>query len=304
MGHGTAVRRILVACLALGGFSVFWALPKRWPLSGMGYAMELVFIALGVLIAAGGLLGAAWPRRRRFYWTAALVAVATGLGMWGIAFAVTPRGSSNSGQMTAQVVLYPVVFAVVLLMMLGGAVAGATAVVHERVQKTAESLRMTPLPARAFILGKAVGCVWTLLPAAAVLLAAVAMLWLMRKMPASACALLLAVVACTLLAVIQMGLFVSARARRPAQAVLVALGLLAGYLFIVPLLSLLVMRGGSPELIFYLNPLYWIAELLTDYPAERRASALAGGCALFCAGAVAISLWFAALAAKAFESER
>jgi ABC-type transport system involved in multi-copper enzyme maturation permease subunit len=302
-GHASAVRRLLVAALALGGFATLWALAYRWPIAAAGDAVSGSCIASGVAVAAGGLLGAAWPRRRRFYWTVALVAAAAGLALWGSAFAVTPRESANPGLMTAQVVLYPLVVALVLLMLLGAAVSGATAVVHERVRKTIDALRMTPLPARAFIIGKTAGCAWTLLPAAAALLVDVALLWLIREMPASAGALLLAVVACTLYAVIAMGLLVSARSRRPAQAVIVSIGILAGYLFIVPLVALLLSRGNA-ELVGWINPIYWIVELLTDYPAERRFATLAGGSLLFCAGAAAVGLGLEALAAKAFESER
>ncbi len=301
-GGTLAVRRLMAAALALTGFSIFWALPKRWPLLQWGAGSDVLYAALGVAIAAGGLIGAAWARRRRFYWTLALVAAVAGTGIWCAAVLVTPRTSPGIGTMTLQVVLFPLVYFVHFFMLLGAAVAGATAVVQERVRGTLETLRMTPLPSRAFIQGKVWGCWWTLLPAGVVLVLGCGMAVMTREPSPLGVILALAVAFASLFAVVRMGLFVSARSRRPAQAILLSMGLLIGYLALLPLLGILLFQiDGEPVL--YLNPWYWMAEGMSPAASRRGVGSAAAGALLFCAGAIGLGLALQALAAKAFASE-
>jgi ABC-type transport system involved in multi-copper enzyme maturation permease subunit len=297
--HTLAVRRLMSAVLALAGFSFFWALSKRWPLSVYGDAADIVYVVISIVVGAAGMIGAAWVRRRRFYWTAALIAAGAGLGLWGLAVISTPTPSQQgAGMMTSKMVLQPLLFFLLFFMILGGAVAGATAVIHERVRKTYEALRMTPLPARAFIQGKAWGCWWTLMPSGIVVLVTSIMSLLMGEMEALGLVLMLLVVFATLFAVVRLGLFVSARARRPARAVLLALGVLIGYLAVLPVVGALILWRDA-EIVLYINPFYWIGSSM-----ERSVGEHVAGCLCFCVGAVGVGLWLHAMAASAFKSER
>jgi ABC-type Na+ efflux pump permease subunit len=217
--------------------------------------LSSIVIVLGASVAVGGLLGALRKRRRAFGWGLAALCGAAGFALWAVAGAATEGpDSSFQTRIYYQVFLH----GLVMLMVLGGAVSGAAGIVHERVHNTLESVRMTPLPASAFVDGKIAGCAWTLLPPACVLAALMAAGLLGGHLSVDGCALFLITAGSIVFVIALAGLRVSASSRKTASAIARTFALLVGYVWLVPMVLMLLLRGNA-KFVVYINPIYWLA---------------------------------------------
>jgi ABC-type transport system involved in multi-copper enzyme maturation permease subunit len=244
MGFGSGVRRTMVAGLAVYAGAYFAVLAGN----RQGGPRGVLWTVAGV-IALAGLLGAYLPKARKFFWSLSAVTLAIGIM---IPFVAT-TGSRPVEQESVEV------FSAILILFLCLVAASSSGhgVAHERASMTFEGLLITPLTARAIVDGKALGCWWGLVPGLALLALELVLLPACFRFRALGSCLVGATFLSWILVTVQFGLWMSSRARTPARAGAATIGLILAYVAAVPLLVLLVTRGGG-DWAAWINPGYWI----------------------------------------------